>query len=72
MSKTETNPEPTPTFEDNQGFQEQQGTQEQVIALSVDVNDFNVVMAGLQELPHRVVDPIIRKLVAQAQMQLQR
>jgi len=28
------------------------------------------VMASLQELPHRVADPILRKLMQQAQEQL--
>jgi len=29
-------------------------------------------MGGLQELPHRVVDPLLRKLMEQAQAQLGR
>lgn len=42
----------------------------QTVNLVVEVNDLNVVLASLQELPHRVADPIIKKLVSQAQTQL--
>lgn len=40
------------------------------VTLTVDVNEFNVIMGGLQELPHRVVDPILKKIFQQAQSQL--
>ena len=40
------------------------------VTLTVDVNEFNVIMGGLQELPHRVVDPILKKIFQQAQGQL--
>lgn len=40
------------------------------LTLTVDVNEFNVIMGGLQELPHRVVDPILKKIFQQAQSQL--
>lgn len=42
-----------------------------VIALELNVQEVNVVFAALQELPHRVADPILRKLMEQAQKQLQ-
>jgi hypothetical protein len=42
-----------------------------VIALELNVQEINVVFAALQELPHRVADPILRKLMEQAQKQLQ-
>jgi hypothetical protein len=41
------------------------------VTLEVDINELNIIMSGLQELPHRVVDQVIRKLLAQAQAQLQ-
>lgn len=61
-----TNPELDPKLVENQA---QDNTP--TVTLSVNVNELNVVMAGLQELPHRVVDPILRKLMQQAQTQLQ-
>ena len=41
------------------------------VTLEVDINELNIIMSGLQELPHRVVDQVIRKILAQAQAQLQ-
>ena len=41
------------------------------VTLTVDINELNLMMGGLQELPHRVVDPILKKLFQQAQAQLQ-
>jgi len=41
------------------------------VSLTMDINELNVIVAGLQELPHRVVDAIIKKLIQQAQEQLQ-
>lgn len=35
---------------------------------SIEVND--IIFAGLQELPHRVVDGLIKNLMSQAQAQL--
>lgn len=40
------------------------------VTISVDVNELNIIMGGLQELPHRVVDPILKKLLQQAKAQL--
>ncbi len=40
------------------------------VTLEVNVSELNVIMGGLQELPHRVVDPILKKLFQQAQAQL--
>ena len=42
-----------------------------IVTLELNVNELNIVIAGMQELPHRVVDGLIRKLVEQAQAQLQ-
>lgn len=59
-----TNPELDPKLVENQ----QQSVP--TVTLTVDVNELNVIMGGLQELPHRVVDPILKKLFSQAQAQL--
>jgi hypothetical protein len=40
------------------------------VSLRVTVQELNIVMASLQELPHRVADPILKKLMQQAQEQL--
>jgi hypothetical protein len=40
------------------------------VTLNVNVNELNIIMGGLQELPHRIVDPILKKLFQQAQAQL--
>lgn len=40
------------------------------VTLRVNINELNIIMASLQELPHRVADPILRKLMQQAQEQL--
>jgi hypothetical protein len=60
-----TNPELDPKLVENQ-----QAPQTPTVTLTVDVNELNVIMGGLQEGPHRIVDPILKKLFAQAQAQL--
>jgi hypothetical protein len=44
--------------------------QEPTVNVELTVNELNVVFASLQELPHRVADPILKKLFQQAQAQL--
>jgi len=44
--------------------------QQPEVSLRVTVQELNVVMASLQEIPHRIADPILRKLLQQAQEQL--
>lgn len=39
-------------------------------SFTLNVNELNIVLAGLQELPHRVVDALIKNLMTQAQSQL--
>jgi hypothetical protein len=51
--------------------QQQPQQPQQTINLSLGINDLNIVMAALQELPHRVADPVLRNLMGQAQAQLQ-
>lgn len=60
-----TNPELDPKLAENQPQ-----AQAPTVNLAVDVNELNVIMAALQELPHRVADPLLRKLMQQAQTQL--
>ena len=62
-----TNPELDPMLAENQ---QAQAPQAPSVTLTVDVNELNIIMGGLQELPHRVVDPILKKLFQQAQAQL--
>jgi hypothetical protein len=40
------------------------------IGLTVDMQTFNTIIAGLDELPHRISRPVIDKLIEQAQPQL--
>ena len=40
------------------------------VNIEMNVNELNVVLAALQELPHRVADPILRSVMQQAQEQL--
>lgn len=61
-----TNPELDPKLVENQ---QAQGP---AVKLEVNVNELNIIMGGLQELPHRVVDALLRKLMEQAQAQLGR
>lgn len=57
-----TNPQLDPKLVENQ--------QAPIITLNVNVNELNIIMAGLQELPHRVVDNLLRKVLEQAQKQI--
>lgn len=43
---------------------------EPTVTIELSVQEINVVFAALQELPHRVVDPLLRKIMEQAQGQL--
>jgi hypothetical protein len=63
-----TNPELDPKLAENQNAPEQQVPN---LTVELNLNELNAVFAALQELPHRVADPILRKLMAQAQAQLQ-
>ena len=59
-----TNPELDPKLVENQ--------QAPTVNITVDVNELNVIMGALQELPHRVVDPLLKKIFQQAQEQLKK
>lgn len=43
---------------------------EQTIKLEVNVNELNVILGALQELPHRIADPVLKKVFGQAQSQV--
>lgn len=43
---------------------------ESVVTLELSVNEVNLVLGALRELPHRVVDATLNKIVKQAQTQL--
>ena len=40
------------------------------INIELNVQEVNTIIAALGELPHRVADPILRKVVEQAQKQV--
>jgi len=53
----------------NEEVVQQPVQQEQTFTLTLTVNEVNTVLAALQELPHRLADPILKKIVEQAQQQ---
>jgi hypothetical protein len=44
--------------------------EEPSVHIELTVQEVNVVMGALQELPHRVVDGLLRKIIGQAQPQV--
>ena len=43
---------------------------ETVITLELNINEINIVLGALRELPHRVVDQTLNKVIMQAQKQV--
>ena len=43
---------------------------ETVIRLELNINEINIVLGALRELPHRVVDQTLNKVIMQAQKQV--
>ena len=41
-----------------------------VITLELNVNETNLVLGALRELPHRLVNDVLNKVIAQAQNQI--
>lgn len=41
-----------------------------VLSVAMRVSEINTVLAGLQELPFKVADPLLKSIIAQAQAQL--
>ena len=56
------NPELDPKLVENQ--------QEPTVKVQLTIDELNVILGSLQELPHRLVDGLRRKLMQQAQAQL--
>jgi hypothetical protein len=50
---------------------EELATEEKIINLEITLNELNVVLGALQELPHRLVDGLLNKLITQGKSQLQ-
>jgi hypothetical protein len=43
---------------------------EPTVKLEVSVNELNTILGALQELPHRIADPVLKKVFTQAQAQM--
>ena len=43
---------------------------EPTVKLEVSVNELNTILGALQELPHRIADPVLKKVFTQAQAQI--
>jgi hypothetical protein len=50
---------------------EELATEEKIINLEITLNELNIVLGALQELPHRLVDGLLNKLIVQGKSQLQ-
>lgn len=40
------------------------------VTITLRVNEVNIILAGLQELPFKVAEPLIKNIIAQAQNNL--
>jgi hypothetical protein len=40
------------------------------VTITLRVNEINIILAGLQELPFKVAEPLIKNIIAQAQNNL--
>lgn len=50
---------------------EDQPQAQPTVNIALNINELNVILASLQELPHKVADPLLRNIMGQAQSQLQ-
>ena len=59
---------------ENTGFDSQLVENQQsavpTVKIELNVNEINIIIGALQELPHRVVDGLLRNIMEQAQSQL--
>jgi hypothetical protein len=59
---------------ENTGFDSQLVENQQLavptVKIELNVNEINIIIGALQELPHRVVDGLLRNIMEQAQSQL--
>jgi len=51
---------------------QQQPQQPPMLNFTLSVDDTNLIFRALGELPHRVSDPVIRNVMAQAQAQIEK
>jgi hypothetical protein len=51
---------------------QQQQQQPPMLNFTLSVDDTNLIFRALGELPHRVSDPLIRNVMAQAQAQIEK
>lgn len=49
---------------------EEMTQEDPVLSIALKISEINVVLAGLQELPFKVADPLLKNIIAQAQMQI--
>jgi hypothetical protein len=49
---------------------EEMTQEDPVLSISLKITEINVVLAGLQELPFKVADPLLKNIIAQAQTQI--
>lgn len=49
---------------------EQTNNEDPVLSIALKVSEVNVILAGLQELPYKVADPLLKSVITQAQVQL--
>ena len=49
---------------------EEMTQEDPVLSIALKISEINVVLAGLQELPFKVADPLLKGIIAQAQMQI--
>lgn len=48
----------------------EQTNDDPVLSIAMKVSEINTVLAGLQELPYKVADPLLKSVITQAQVQL--
>lgn len=56
--------------QDSNTVENTQASTEKYLTLNVDINEANIIIAALQELPHKVVDTLVKKIYQQASEQL--
>jgi hypothetical protein len=56
-------------FDEAQNGQQQQPP---VLNFALSVDEVNIIFRALGELPHRISDPVIRNVMAQAQAQIEK
>ena len=57
-------------MKENTKMTEEMTQEDPVLSIALKISEINVVLAGLQELPFKVADPLLKNIIAQAQMQI--